>query len=250
VDRKLNKRRLAIVIAVLGVFGAAGGAYAIAASQDNPRDAYLNDLAGRLQVSRDKLDSALKGAFEDRLDAAVKAGRLTQSEADNIKKKVEQSGVVPGVGAGPPILGKDFGPGAPGPGFDFKFGFGFGAAADDVAKYLGLTTAQLRQQIESGKSLADVAKAQNKSLDGLKDEIKSAAKTQLDQAVKDKKLTQEQENSMLDKLNASIDDLVNAKPGDFKGFRARHGKMRPHFNGFDPQTAPAPPGGPGAQLVF
>jgi hypothetical protein len=242
VARKLNKRRLAIVAAVLVAFGAAGGAYAIASSKDNPRDAYLNDLATRLHVSRDQLNSALKGAFEDRLDAAVKAGKLSQSDADNIKKKVEQSGVVPGLG-GPPFAGK--GPGAVGPGgphFGFEFGFGTGAAADDVAKYLGLTTAQLKDQLGSGKSLADIAKAQNKSVDGLKNEIKSAAKQQLDQGVKDKKITQEQENNMLDKLTANLDDLVNAKPGNFKGFR--HGKNRPHFNGFDPQTAPATPAGP------
>jgi len=220
------------------VFGAAGGAYAVTSSKDNGRDAYLNDLATRLHVSRDQLNSALKGAFEDRLDAAVKAGQITQSEADNIKKKVEQSGDVPGLG-GPPF--GDKGPG--GPHFGLKgFAIGIGAAADDVAEYLGLTTAQLRDQIGSGKSLADIAKAQKKSVDGLKNEIKSAAKKQLDQAVSDKKLTQEQENDMLDKLSGNLDDLVNAKPGSFKGFR--HGKNRPKFNGFDPQTAPAPPGGP------
>jgi hypothetical protein len=234
------KHKLAIGGVVLAAFGAAGGAYAVTNSKDNERDAYLNDLASRLHVSRDQLNSALKGAFEDRLAAAVKAGRLTQEQADNIKKKVEQSGVTPGLGGPGPFLGK--GPGPGGPDFGFRFGFGIGAAAEDVAKYLGLTTAQLKDQIGSGKSLADIAKAQNKSVDGLKNEIKSAAKKQLDQAVKDKKLTQEQENNLLDKLNANLDDLVNAKPGNFKR-KFQHG--RPHFNNFDPQTAPAPapPGG-------
>jgi ribosomal protein L7/L12 len=91
VDRKL-KRRLAIGGAVLVAFGAAGGAYAVTNNNDNGRDAYLNDLASRLHVSRDQLDSALKGAFEDRLDAAVKAGKLSQSEADAIKKKFDDVG--------------------------------------------------------------------------------------------------------------------------------------------------------------
>ena len=236
-DRKL-KRRLAIGGVVLAAFGAAGGAYAVTNGGNDGRDAYLNDLATRLHVSRDQLDSALKGAFEDRLDAAVKAGKLTQAEADNIKKKVEQSGVVPGLGGpGPgPFPGK--GPGPGGPHFGFRFGFGIGAAAGDVAKYLGLTQAQLRQQIASGKSLADVAKAQNKPLDGLKSEIQSTAKTQLDKAVAAKKITQEQENNLLDKLKANIDDLVNAKPGQFK----RHMFRKGHFG---PQSAPAPPPGAG-----
>src|ERR671934_1608110 len=104
VDRKL-KRRLAIGGVVLATFGAAGGAYAVASGSNNPRDAYLNDLASRLHVSRDQLDSAMKGAFEDRLDAAVKAGKLSQSEADAIKKKIEQNGVLPPIGS--PFPGKD-----------------------------------------------------------------------------------------------------------------------------------------------
>lgn len=243
-DRKL-KRKLAIGGVVLAAFGAAGGAYAVTNGNDNGRDAYLNDLAGRLHVSRDQLNSALKGAFEDRLDAAVKAGQLSQSDADAIKKKVEQSGVVPGLG-GPPLVGK--GPGAVGPGgprFGFRFGFGVGAAAQDVAKYLDLTMAQLKQQLASGKSLADIAKAKNKPLDGLKSEIQSAAKKQLDKAVTAKKITQEQENNLLDKLKANIDDLVNAKPGQFKG----PGHFKRQFKGrFGPQSAPAPP--PGGGMFF
>jgi hypothetical protein len=237
VDRKL-KRRLAIVGAVVVVFGAAGGAYAVTNGKDNEHDAYLNDLATRLHVSRDQLDSALKGAFEDRLDAAVKAGKLSQSEADNIKKKVEQGGV-PFAG---PFLGK--GPGPDGPhGYGFGFGFKFGAAADDVAKYLDLTAAQLRDRIESGKSLADIAKAQNKSLDGLKDTIKSATKKQLDSLVAAKKITQDQADKALQELTEHIDDLVSlSPPKGLKAFRDHNGRPQFHKH-FDPQTAPAPPDG-------
>ena len=146
-DRKA-KRRLAVGGAVLATFGAAGGAYAIASSSDNPRDAYLNDVAGRLHVSRDQLNSALKGAFEDRLAAAVKAGKLTQQQADAIKQKVEQGGG-PGMGGpGPGPGGKPFrGPGGPlgiaRPACARPVVAGFQAAA----KYLGLTNAQLKQQL-------------------------------------------------------------------------------------------------------
>ena len=230
-DRKL-KRRLAIGGAVLVAVGAGGGAYAIAAGSNDEHDAYLNDVASRLHVSRDQLNSALKGAFEDRLDAAVKAGKLTQAEADAIKKKVEQGGGAPLAGG--PFLGKGPPVGGPGPGFGFGFAFGkVGAAADDVAKYLGLTTAQLRQKIESGKSLAEIAGDQKKSVDGLKQAIKDAAKKQLDSLVASKKITQEQENNALSKLDASIDDLVNLKPPN--------GKFHPRFKrGLE---RPAAPGG-------
>ena len=40
-----------------------------------------------------------------------------------------------------------------------------------AAKYLGLTQEQLLTQLRDGKSLADIAKAQGKSVDGLKQAI-------------------------------------------------------------------------------
>jgi len=47
-------------------------------------------------------------------------------------------------------------------------------AMNDVAGYLGLSQAQLVSQLQSGKSLADVAKAQGKSVPGLEDKILAA----------------------------------------------------------------------------
>ena len=41
--------------------------------------AFLDDLAGRLNVTRDQLDTAIKGAAADEVDAAVTAGRLTKA---------------------------------------------------------------------------------------------------------------------------------------------------------------------------
>ena len=55
----------------------------------------------------------------------------------------------------------------PGPGFGLgPIGLRTDIAA--VAKYLGLSRADLRKQIADGKSLADIAKAQNKDVGGLK----------------------------------------------------------------------------------
>jgi len=223
-DGKL-KRRLAIGGAVLTAFGAAGGAYAIASSSGNPRDAYLNDVAGRLHVTRDQLDQALKGAFEDRLQAAVKAGKLTQKQADAIKQKIEQGG---GSGAGVPGPGFGFGPrrfGGPGFGARPLIAGGFEAAA----KYLGLTNAQLKQQLASGKSLATIAGDQKKSVAGLKTAITGAVQSKLDAAVKAKKLTQAQEGQILKALSNRIDGIVNNTPpklnGQLKGMR--HGPRHP-----------------------
>ena len=228
------KKKIAIGAASVAVLGGAGAAYGVTQGGGNERQAFLNDLAGRLKVTPQQLNNALKGAFEDRLQAAVQAGRLTQAQADAIKKKVEQGGVPPvlGFGQGPPVGGPRFflhrGPGGP-------VRAGFGAAA----KYLGLSDKQLFQKLASGKSLADVAGDLNKSVDGLKSAIKDAVKTDLDAAVKDQRLTQAQENNLLSKLDSRLDTLVNRKglgPGPkFRAWGPRHGGMR---------FGAAPPGGP------
>lgn len=237
------KKKIAIGAAGLAVLGGAGAAYGVTQSGGNERQAFLNDLAGRLKVTPQQLSNALKGAFEDRLQAAVQGGKLTQAQADAIKKKVEQNG-------GPPVFGFGHGPGGPGgPGFFLHRGPGGPAKAGlgAAAKYLGLTDKQLIQKLASGKSLADVAGDQNKSVDGLKSAIKDSVKTDLDAAVKDQRLTQAQENNLLSKLDNRIDDLVNRKglgPGPhFRGpWGAKHGGMR-----FGAAPAGGPP--PGAPII-
>src|SRR3954468_20980020 len=103
------KRKLAGGVAGLALLAGAGGAYAVSSSGSGGRDAFLNDVAKRLDVTPEKLKSALDGALADQLDAAVKAGRLTQAQADEIKKHSQERGGVPFGGPGPPP------PGAPPP---------------------------------------------------------------------------------------------------------------------------------------
>ena len=250
-ERKV-KRRIAVGGVVLVALGAAGGAYAVTNGPDNSRDAYLNDVASRLHVTRAQLDAALKGAASDRLAAAVKAGALTQAQADAIKKRVEQGGA--------PLLGAPFGGPGPGPGGHPGSGFGprpgllrggvVGAGFQAAAKFLGLTSAQLKQQLESGKSLATIAGDKSKSVSGLEQAIKDAVTTRLDSLVSSKKITQAQEDKLLSKLNANLDDLVKATPPKGKLVRPgrkgapflRHGDFRRPAG---PRPGSAPGGGPG-----
>ena len=82
----------------------------------------------------------------------------------------------------------------------------FGHAAAD---YLGLTPAELRAQLESGKTLAQVAADRGKSVDGLKAAILAGAKKELDAAVAAGRITSAREQAMLDELTSHVDDLVN-----------------------------------------
>jgi hypothetical protein len=214
------KRRVAVGVTGLAVATGGGIAYAAATQTSSPeqeRKAFLDDAAGRLNTTPGKLEAALKAAAKARVDAAVADGRLTQDQADDIKQHIDQGGGVPFLGRGGPGLHKGFGPGGPGPGKGFGHvgpGPGHGGpfgTLDAVASYLGLTEAKLFEQLRSGKTLAEVAKAQGKSVDGLKAAISADVKKHLDEEVQEKDLTQAQADKLHKELDSHLDDLVNGK---------------------------------------
>ena len=200
-----------VVVAATTLAVVGGGAAAVAATSSGSRGSdFLDSVAKHLGVSPQKLEDATKAAAVDQVNADLAAGRITQAQADALKKRIEAgNGVLGGPG------GPGFGRGPGGPGFGGPPGPGFGrpAIADEIAaaaKYLGLSEADLRTKLGDGQSLADVAKAQSKDLAGLKTAILDAAKTDLDKAVADKKLTQSQADDIYNGLKSHIDDLVQA----------------------------------------
>ena len=78
-----------------------------------------------------------------------------------------------------------------------------------IASYLGLTPAQLREQLGSGKTLAQIAVAQGKTVAGLEDAIYTDVQAHLDRAVASGRLTSAQEQVILTQLKAHLDDIVN-----------------------------------------
>lgn len=78
-----------------------------------------------------------------------------------------------------------------------------------IASYLGLTPAQLREQLKAGKTLAQIAVTQGKSVSGLEDAIYADVQAHLDQAVANGRMTKAQEQAILTRLKARLDDLVN-----------------------------------------
>jgi hypothetical protein len=195
------RRNRKVILGAAAVLAAAGGGAAIAASgSSSPAEesqAVVDDAARQLGISPSKLSDALKQALGDRIDAAVAAGRLTKAEGDALKQRINSAGF--------PLFDgfhRGFG--------HFGFGhFGFFRVLSATADYLGLTESQLRSQLESGKSLAQVASAQGKSASGLIDALLSAAKQRADSAVAAGRLTQAQENDLLGVLRDRITNLVN-----------------------------------------
>jgi hypothetical protein len=213
----MKVKRYVLVSAAVLAAGAGGGA-AIAASGGDDRQqaeqSILDDAAKRLNVTPEALRSALGGAEDSQLDQAVKDGKLTQEQADAIKaRRAKDGGVLGGPGVGGPhggAGGPGFGRGLGGPGLMFKMGPG--GALDAAASALGLKRDDLVSKLRDGKSIADVAKDQGKSLDDVKKAITDGVTKELDQAVTDKKLTSEQRDKVLKELDEHLDDLVTRTP--------------------------------------
>ncbi len=196
---KVKRKVVAGTVAALAVGGAGAGVAAtqLGSSPSAESKAIVADAAKRLGVEPNKLSDAIKQALLDRVDAAVAAGRLTKEEGAELKQRINADEF--------PLFGPPaFGHGFPGP---HPFFHGLDAAAE----YLGLTEAELRTRLNDGKTLADIAKAEGKSVDGLEEALQNDAKEKLDAAVKAGRLTKDEEQQVLKDLSSRIDELVNAQ---------------------------------------
>ena len=221
----MRRTRIAAISAAAAL-AAAGTGVAVATSRPDDakqrEQAVLSDAAERLDVSPSELRDALAAAQDDQLDADVKAGRLTQEQADAIKAHRKEAGSVlggPGIVHGPGILHLRGGPGFRGdrPGFPGGPGRGPGNILDAAADALGISQEKLIEQLRDGKSLEAVAKANGKSFADVKGAVRAATKKELDAAVKAGRFTQAQADDMLERLTEHLDDF-----GLFGGPREFH----------------------------
>jgi len=215
---------LAVVLTVtLGAAGAIAASRAL--SSDEQSQAVIDDAAAQLGVEPSALSDALEEALKNRVDAAVEAGRLTEEQGDELKERIES-------GDSPLLFG---GFGHKGPGFGHFGNF------EAAAPYLGLTMAELRDRIANGDTLAEIAKAEGKSVDGLVQTLIDAAEERIDDAVADDRLTEDRAAELKEGLEERITDLVNGE------LRDRHFGFRPGFGrGFGLHGGPSAFHGPQA----
>lgn len=229
---KLTSKKKALAAAVAGL-AVAGGGTAIAASQtDSPASSFFDSVAQHLGISSEELEDATKAAALDQVNQALEEGRITEEQAEELRSRIE-SGEGPGF-FGPGLFGfrGHGGPdGIDGPGLNHHFPL-LQDKLSPAAEYLGLTEAELFEQLREGKSLAEVAEAEGKSVDGLKQAILDGARAALDEAVAEERLAQAQADAIYERLQGFVDELVN---GSLPGPRG-HGFATP-FGG-PPGLAP------------
>lgn len=146
---------------------------------------YQQDLASKLNVSVQTLQQDRKTALEDELSQLVKDGKLTQNQANTLKTRIESH---------PNCSGK----GTPYTQFVVRqFTSEYRTdILNSVASDLHISESTLVQQLQSGKSLAQVAKGYNVTLSQLHTDVLNAVKSAASKAVSAGNLTQTQANDL------------------------------------------------------
>jgi lipoate-protein ligase A len=200
------------------------------------------DIAKAKNIDIDTVIAALTTEFTAHLAEEVASGEHTQAEADaklaefktRVTTMVNTAGLPQGKG----------GPGGPG-GHEGKGGPRGGFATEALAKTLKLTAAELKTELQAGKSLAAIAAAQNVDVADVKATLTADFKAHLAEEVTSGEHTQAEADAKLAEFTTRLDDQVNkVRPA---GGPEGHGKGgRGHGRGHGPMGG-APTEAPTAQ---
>jgi len=155
----------------------------------------LAQVASAKGKSVDGLKTALVAAIKTKVDAAKAAGKLDAARADRLLQRAPQL-VERLVNAKPRARA-------------MRAKGARGGLLKAAATYLGVTNAQLVTDLRAGKSLAQVATAKSKSVDGLKQALLAALKQKVDVAVAAGRLDAARAQKLLERAPAHIERLVN-----------------------------------------
>jgi hypothetical protein len=104
-----------------------------------------------------------------------------------------------------------------------------------IAKNLGLTVDELYAQLRAGKTIAQLAQEKNVDLTKVQTEIREAHKNLIEQYVKDGKLTRQQADWMLARINAMGNftcPMFGGSPGPNTGYAPGYGRGRGMMGGW------------------
>jgi lambda repressor-like predicted transcriptional regulator len=167
----------------------------------------LADLAKAANVSTSDLKAAVLADIKAHLAADVKSGEHTQADADAelTRLTADIDNMINGVRP----AGMGGGRGQGGPGFAIK------SIGSNVAKVLNTTAADIQTKLQSGSTLADLAKAANVSTADLKAAVLADVKAELDADVTAGKHTQAEADAKLAEVTSNIDNIINGvRPAD------------------------------------
>ena len=194
----------AVIIGVAAVEAAPSPSASPNASK-NYAQVFVDKLAGILHLTPAQTQDALKQAQLQTVDQMLADGKITKTQADAMKARIN---------AGQGIGG---------------FGFGFGrhgghkidmqlmrdlktAELNAAASALHMSAADLQNALRSGKSLSDLETQQNVNDTNVKAAMKKAAQGVLDAAVTAKTITQAQADAILARVGTLKSRHHQAEP--------------------------------------
>jgi hypothetical protein len=188
------------------------------------------DLASSKGVALDTIVDALVADRTTELAAAVTAGTLTQAQADGLLANYKVT--LPGHLQVRRVQG------LPDRGFggNRRGGKVLNQFITVAAKTLGMTEAELRAELQSGKTIAAIAQTKNVALGTISDALLAEAKTRAAEAVAAGRLTQAQADAMLAQAPAKIEQMLN-------NTRPQRGPGRGRVSPLTPPTTSASPQG-------
>jgi len=170
----------------------------------------LVEVAEAQGVDTDDVVALLVKQQEERLAEAVKAGKLTQEQADKLAENASEHAKAQVENT------------HQGRGFGMAFGGGF-EKNEDLLTLLKLDADGLKEGLKADKSLAAVGEAQGVSTDDVVALLVKQQEAKLAEAVKAGKLTQEQADKMNENASDRVKEMVESThqgrgPGKGMGF--------------------------------
>jgi hypothetical protein len=180
------RRGAVIGFAVVALAAAAVGVSRSGDGHAN-RQAFFADLARRLDID----PNAFTGYGAGR-------ARVTPTLEERIRERLEQAG------GGPPLEERMF-----------RYP-GHGMSVDATADYLGLPRWQVRAQLRTGASLADIASANGRSVTGLQRAITAETQRRLAAIAN---LSDVERQQLLNRVIGQLDDMVqrDGRPAGWSG---------------------------------
>jgi hypothetical protein len=216
---RLLRRKTTIAIAGLAMLAGGGAAGAVAATSaggttaGTSTQAFIRDLAARLDVSPATLTAAVRAALDDRISAAVDAGRISAAQGAALERRAAVRAAFPMLGRRALLRSRLL-----------------VAGARIAAAYLGISAPVLRGDLASGQTLAQIASSTpGRSTAGLQQALLGWATARLERAVEAGKITGAQQERLLTALTNRLPTLLERNWNTTRGGRLalrRHRRIR------------------------